>query len=128
MSRGGKWLRIERTTIILLAVVYVANTIVELADMISAITLHPSVANAIWVANVLTFSLLYWQIDRGGPYARASKSSARRQSRLPRPNPSSTQLKRIVDFVTKNQLLAMYAGEAGTRYVSAGHQWSPGLQ
>jgi hypothetical protein len=25
------------------------------------------------VTNVLTFSLLYWQIDRGGPYARASK-------------------------------------------------------
>ncbi len=81
--------------------------------MIGASTLQPSVANAIWVANVLTFSLLYWQIDRGGPYARASKSSARRQSRLPRPNPSSTHLKRIVDFVTKNRLLAMYAGEPG---------------
>jgi hypothetical protein len=38
--------RIERTTIKLPAVVYVANTIVELADMIGAITLHPSVANA----------------------------------------------------------------------------------
>jgi hypothetical protein len=25
------------------------------------------------VTNVLTFSLLYWQIDRGGPYARASE-------------------------------------------------------
>jgi hypothetical protein len=76
------WLRIERLLIMLLAVAYIANTIVELADMIGVITLHPSKSNAfallsssvaIWVANVLTFSMVYWQIDRGGPYARASK-------------------------------------------------------
>ena len=29
---------------------------------------------AIWVNNVLTFSLLYWQIDRGGPEARAANA------------------------------------------------------
>jgi hypothetical protein len=29
---------------------------------------------AIWVANVLAFSILYWQIDRGGPEARANKA------------------------------------------------------
>ncbi len=78
------WQRIERMLIILLAVAYIANTIVELVDMIGVITLHPSKSNvfsllsssvAIWVANVLTFSMLYWQIDRGGPYARASKLS-----------------------------------------------------
>ena len=76
------WRRIERMLIMLLAVAYVANTIVELVDLIGVITLHPSKSNAfvllsssvaIWVANVLTFSLLYWQIDRGGPYTRASK-------------------------------------------------------
>jgi hypothetical protein len=76
------WLRIERLLIMLLAVAYIANTIVELADMIGVITLHPSKSNAfallsssvaIWVANVLTFSMVYWQIDRGGPYARASQ-------------------------------------------------------
>jgi hypothetical protein len=62
------WLRIERMLSILLAVAYIANTIVALADMIDVITLHPSKSNAfsllsssvaIWVANVLTFSLLY---------------------------------------------------------------------
>jgi hypothetical protein len=67
------WQRIERMLIILLAVAYIANTIVELVDMIGVITLHPSKSNvfsllsssvAIWVANVLTFSMLYWQIDR----------------------------------------------------------------
>jgi hypothetical protein len=81
-TASTRWLRIERTMIMLAAVVYIANTIVELADMIGIITLHPpgsraisllSSSVAIWVANVLTFSLLYWQIDRGGPYARASK-------------------------------------------------------
>ncbi|MCA1405333.1 hypothetical protein I6F26_13220 [Ensifer sp. IC3342] len=71
------WLRIERAAIMLLATVYAANTAAELADMIGIITLHPpetravsllSSSLAIWVTNVLTFSLIYWQIDRGGPY------------------------------------------------------------
>ena len=78
------WRRIERMLIMLLVVAYIANTSVELADLIGVITLHPAKSNAfsllsssvaIWVANVLTFSLLYWQLDRGGPYARASKVS-----------------------------------------------------
>jgi hypothetical protein len=82
LTKGNRrWLGIERAMIILLATAYVANTIAEVADMIGAITLHPSGQNAfsllsssvaIWVANVLTFSLLYWQIDRGGPYALGS--------------------------------------------------------
>jgi hypothetical protein len=85
-TANTRWLRIERTVIILSAVVYFANTIVELADMIGIITLHPpesrpitllSSSVAIWVTNVLTFSLLYWQIDRGGSYARASKLRVR---------------------------------------------------
>jgi hypothetical protein len=88
------WLSIERTIIIVIAGTYVANTIVELADLIGVVTLHPGTANAfsllsssvaIWVANVLTFSLLYWEIDRGGPYARASKSSAKPDWVFPQP-------------------------------------------
>jgi hypothetical protein len=88
------WLRIERAMIIFLASVYVANTIAELADMIGVVTLHPSGDNAfsllsssvaIWVANVLTFSLLYWQIDRGGPHARASHLDVRPDWVFPQP-------------------------------------------
>src|SRR5262245_12443991 len=41
------WLRIERTVIILAAVAYIANTIVELADMIGIITLHPPESRSI---------------------------------------------------------------------------------
>jgi hypothetical protein len=88
------WLGIERTMIVLLATAYVANTIAELADMIGVITLHPSGNNAfsllsssvaIWVANVLTFSLVYWQIDQGGPYARASASKVKPDWVFPQP-------------------------------------------
>jgi hypothetical protein len=32
---------------------------------------------AVWAANVVTFSLLYWQLDRGGPAARAGPAPAR---------------------------------------------------
>lgn len=95
LTRGNTlWLGIERTMIILLAAAYVANTIAELADMIGVITLHPSGNNpfsllsssvAIWLANVLTFSLLYWQIDQGGPSARASNSSVKPDWVFPQP-------------------------------------------
>ena len=88
------WLGIERTMIILLAGAYVANTIAEVGDMIGLITLHPSGNNAfsllssavaIWIANVLAFSLLYWQIDQGGPYARASKLNTKPDWVFPQP-------------------------------------------
>jgi hypothetical protein len=95
LTKGNTlWLGIERAMIILLAAAYVANTIAEVADMIGAITLHPSGNNAfsllsssvaIWVANVLTFSLLYWQIDQGGPYARASNLSVKPDWVFPQP-------------------------------------------
>jgi hypothetical protein len=80
------WLRVERTVIMLFAAAYVVNTTAGLADMIGIITLHRpetraisllSSSLAIWVTNVLTFSLLYWQIDRGGPYARVRGISSK---------------------------------------------------
>ena len=73
LTKGNTlWLGIERTVIILLAITYVANTIAELADMIGVITLYSSGNNAfsllsssvaIWVVNVLMFSLLYIKKD-----------------------------------------------------------------
>jgi hypothetical protein len=80
LTASSLWTRIEQTVIMLLGAAYIANTAAELADMIGIITLHPpetravsllSSSLAIWVTNVLTFSLLYWQIDRGGPFSRA---------------------------------------------------------
>ena len=80
------WLRIERTTIFLFVVTGTVLIIVALARLIGEITLHPnstggipllSSSIGIWVTNVLVFSLLYWQIDRGGPYARANRLNVR---------------------------------------------------
>ncbi len=95
LTRGKSlWLRIERIVIILFTVVYVANVIAELADIIGVVTLHPASANAfsllsssvaIWTVNILAFSLLYWQIDRGGPYARASKLNVKPDWVFPQP-------------------------------------------
>ena len=88
------WLRIERTMIILAAAAYVADVTAELVDLVGLVTLHPGTANAfsllsssvaIWTVNVLMFALLYWQIDRGGPYARASKLKVRPDWVFPQP-------------------------------------------
>jgi hypothetical protein len=78
-----RWLRIERTITLLFFVVtgsgLVANLTQLIAEMvhrsgeIGGIQLLTS-SVAIWVNNVLTFSLLYWQIDRGGPEARAANA------------------------------------------------------
>jgi hypothetical protein len=87
LARGSaRWLGMERAVIVLLAVLYVANTIAELGDMLGIIPLHPKGKNAfslmsssiaIWIANVVAFSLLYWQVDGGGPRARASGVGSR---------------------------------------------------
>jgi len=80
------WLLVERRMIMLFAALYIVNTTAELADMIGIITLHPpetrqisllSSSLAIWVTNVLSFSLVYWQIDAGGPSARGKRMNAR---------------------------------------------------
>ena len=95
VTRGSAlWLGIERAIVVCLALVYGANTLVELADMIGVTTLHPLGQNAfsllsssvaIWVANVLAFSLLYWQMDRGGPGARARAERVRPDWVFPQP-------------------------------------------
>ena len=95
VTRGSAlWLGVERAIIVCLALVYGANTLVELADMLGVITLHPSSRNAfsqlsssvaIWVVNVLAFSLLYWQMDRGGPGARAKATRVRPDWVFPQP-------------------------------------------
>jgi len=58
------------------------------ADMIthkhgySSITLLES-ATVIWTVNILIFALLYWQLDRGGPEARASGGAGTPDFRFP---------------------------------------------
>ncbi|HEY1415529.1 MAG TPA: hypothetical protein VGF42_06555 [Caulobacteraceae bacterium] len=80
------WMRIERTTTLSLFVVATLATLANLAHLIH-IMIHKSrelgglqllgSSVAIWLTNVLAFSLLYWQIDRGGPEARMNTPGAR---------------------------------------------------
>jgi len=94
------WLLVERRMIMFFAAAYIVNTTAELADMIGIITLHPpetrqisllSSSLAVWVTNVLTFSLVYWQIDAGGPYARMTAVSAKPDWLFPQaPAPEGT--------------------------------------
>lgn len=46
------------------------------AQVVSGIQLLAS-SVAIWAANVVTFSVLYWEIDRGGPTAREAATPGR---------------------------------------------------
>jgi hypothetical protein len=77
------WVRVERTvTLLFFAVVglldignlgSLIDAMVNRSREISGLQLLAS-SIALWVTNVLTFSLLYWQIDRGGPEARVNRA------------------------------------------------------
>ena len=62
------------------------DTIVHNRD-IGAIALLAT-AIAIWVTNVMMFTFLYWEVDRGGPEGRASGFSGRADITFPRGDPS----------------------------------------
>jgi hypothetical protein len=73
------WLRIERLFMLIFFVITLAGSIVSQANLITAMISRSSEISgvqllassiAVWVTNVLAFSLLYWQMDRGGPEAR----------------------------------------------------------
>jgi hypothetical protein len=81
-----RWLRIERVTVPVFAVAIEAMTLLTLGYLIYDILMgqgslsgHQLLATAVgaWVVNVMVFSLLYWQIDRGGPESRVNNSKIR---------------------------------------------------
>lgn len=81
-----RWLRIERVITLLLFVYGVLGNFANLAKLITAMV-HGSAeisgvllltsSIGVWVSNVLIFSLLYWQMDRGGPERRTNDAGAR---------------------------------------------------
>lgn len=81
-----RWLVVERivtllfvaiaTTVTLVALMYLIVIMVERSAEIRGLALLTT-GVAIWITNVLIFSLLYWQLDRGGPGGRASPLPAR---------------------------------------------------
>ena len=82
----GWWERLERTITVIFFLAVEAATLSNLANLINAILRRPAELSgiqllasglAVWVSNVLAFSLLYWQIDRGGPGSREHQERVR---------------------------------------------------
>ena len=78
----ARWLRIERIVTLLFFVFVGVGIVVNLASLIREMVNRSagidglqllSSSIAVWVGNVLVFSLLYWEMDRGGPEARTNK-------------------------------------------------------
>jgi len=79
IDRDLPWLRILTSTLI--GVITVANADAAIRLVVSIITVSPftndakellASGGAIWLTNVIAFGLWYWDLDRGGPAARAS--------------------------------------------------------
>jgi hypothetical protein len=83
-SAKAPWLRVERTMTFLTFVAVEAVTLMTLARLIGEMVYASNEVSGlvllassigVWADNVLAFSLLYWQLDRGGPHARANELS-----------------------------------------------------
>jgi hypothetical protein len=80
LTDGGGWYPgLERMVIRIFFIYAMVATFATLANLMNAMVHHTAEVEgiqllessvAIWISNVLTFSLLYWQMDRGGPEAR----------------------------------------------------------
>jgi uncharacterized membrane protein len=80
-------------TIAVVAIVGVLN-ILTMIDLIHLIVYEPKIVDAhrllgssvvVWVENVLTFALLYWLLDGGGPDARIASDTWRADFMFPTP-------------------------------------------
>ena len=85
-AASARWLRVERTTVLLFVAVAGAGDLANLATLIRAMVGRSaeipgmqllSSSIAVWSTNVIVFSLLYWQMDRGGPEARTNNANIR---------------------------------------------------
>jgi hypothetical protein len=79
-------LRVERTVTLIFFAVAGACNLAILANLIGAMVYRSAgvgglqllaSSTAVWITNVIVFSMLYWQIDRGGPGAEGRDADAR---------------------------------------------------
>ena len=89
---SGRSLRIERLVLLLFYLIVSAGTVASLAYLTYEMINHSTELGglelltssiAVWVDNVLMFSLLYWQVDRGGPEGRLKQATRRRDWAFP---------------------------------------------
>jgi len=85
-SARARWLRVEHTVTLLFCGFTGVGTLAGLAILIDAMVRRSGEIGGlqlltssivVWAINVLTFSLVYWQIDRGGPGARENRARMR---------------------------------------------------
>lgn len=76
---SGLQANFSRWLAIILSILLLAFNLVDVGyivnDLISGDMLGPVIlleAAEVWVANIIAFSVVYWEIDRGGPVARAT--------------------------------------------------------
>ena len=84
--QSAAWPRIERLVTIAFVVIAGTGNLVVLRELIFDMIRRSQTIDglqllsssiAVWACNVMMFSLLYWQLDRGGPSLRASASPLR---------------------------------------------------
>ena len=87
VSLGGdrpRWLRFERAAMLGLATILLAMTVIVVAFLVGELLYQPTkfagqqlltAGIESWVTNVLAFSIVYWDIDRGGPEKRMNQSA-----------------------------------------------------
>ncbi len=82
----ARWLRFERTTTLIFCAVVGASLLVSLSYLSYEMIFHSSELSglqlltssiAVWANNVITFALLYWQMDAGGPESRLNRPRSR---------------------------------------------------
>lgn len=91
------WTRVARYAIAAFAVIVASVVIVILGRLLNEMATVPShlepivllwTAIDIWLTNVALFTLVYWQIDRGGPEGRARGWKGPADFHFPRGDPS----------------------------------------
>ena len=93
LSRSdARWRRIERISTLLFGLIAGASTLSTLAVLIGSMVRRSTEIGglqlltssiAVWVCNVAVFSILYWQLDRGGPEPRANRAPVRPDWQFP---------------------------------------------
>ena len=88
----SRWLRIERRVTLVVFAAVIGESLVNLGYLIDEVLYHSRKVDglqlftssvALWVTNILAFSLIYWQTDRGGPESRLRHSRTPSDWRFP---------------------------------------------
>jgi hypothetical protein len=83
---SARWRRVERVTALVFSCLAEVTTFITLFYLIVQMLNRPAESSGrqllmssmgAWVTNVLAFSIVYWQMDRGGPEARANGAGHR---------------------------------------------------